>query len=135
MNGIKELVDNVTLLLRPDWGPYLVVNGSEYSPLGYLIDSEFIIGGPGCGATVFANEVNASLSLYYLGPNNKLFPVPTAWSFGSDTGETIVNVGEETIGPAVVKLMAGNEYLGPLINADYISFLVINNYLLNGTSV
>lgn len=135
MNGIKELVDNVTLLLRPDWGPYLVVNGSEYSPLGYLVDSEFIIGGPGCGATVFANEVNASLSLYYLGPSNRLFPVPTAWSFGSDTGETIVNVGEEVIGPAVVKLMAGNEYLGPLTNANYINFLVINNYLLNGTFI
>ncbi|WP_243679225.1 thermopsin family protease [Vulcanisaeta distributa] len=47
MGGVNTLVDNVTFLMAPpSWGgPYLVVNGSEYSPLGYLIDAEFVIGG------------------------------------------------------------------------------------------
>lgn len=67
MGGFNTLVDNVTFLMMPSWGPYLVVNGSEYSPLGYLIDAEFVIGGPGCGAMVRVNELNAVLSLYYRG--------------------------------------------------------------------
>lgn len=95
MGGVNTLVDNVTFLMAPSWGgPYLVVNGSEYSPLGYLIDAEFVIGGgPGCGgAMVRVNELNALLSLYYRGgPGGDLLPIPSAWSMGSDTGETVVN--------------------------------------------
>jgi hypothetical protein len=132
LNGKRTLMDNITLLLKPSWGPYLVVNGSAYTPSGHLIDSEFVIGGPGCGAVVLARRLNISLSLYYLGPANNLLPVPTVWSFGSNTGETIINTRVIPTGPATVLLTTGGEYLGPLVNANYIFFLSLNNYLVNG---
>ncbi|WP_446752705.1 thermopsin [Vulcanisaeta sp. JCM 16161] len=135
MGGINALVDNVTFLMTPSWGPYLVVNGSEYSPLGYLIDAEFVIGGPGCGAMVRANELNAVLSLYYRGPGGGLLPVPSAWSMGSDTGETVVNARAYAISPGTVGVTIGSEYVGPLTNADYLAFLILNDYLLNNQSI
>ena len=135
IDGYSELIDNVTLLLRPTWGPYLAVNGSEYSPSGYLIDVEFVVSGPGCGAVVYADNISAELSLYYLGPNNELLPVPTTWSFGSDTGETIINVKDEAAGAGAVLLTSGGEYLGPLPSADYVNFVTLNDYLLNGTLI
>ncbi|MGC8607183.1 MAG: thermopsin [Vulcanisaeta sp.] len=135
MNGVNTLVDNVTFLITPSWGPYLVVNGSEYSPLGYLIDTEFVISGPGCGAMVLTNELNATLSLYYQGLNGDLLPVPSAWSFGSDTGETIINARAYAIAPGTVGITTGDEYLGPLNNADYLAFLILSNYLVNNQSI
>ncbi|MGC9153668.1 MAG: thermopsin, partial [Vulcanisaeta sp.] len=135
MGGVNTPVDNVTFLMSPSWGPYLVVNGSEYSPLGYLIDAEFVIGGPGCGAMVRANELSATLSLYYKGPGGELLPVPSAWSLGSDTGETIANARAYAVSPGTVGITVGGEYLGPLSNANYLAFLILSNYLLNNQSM
>jgi hypothetical protein len=135
MDGVNTPVDNVTFLMSPSWGPYLVVNGSEYSPSGYLIDVEFVIGGPGCGAMVRANGLNATLSLYYKGPGGELLPVPSAWSLGSDTGETIANARAYAVSPGTVGITVGGEYLGPLSNANYLAFLILSNYLFNNQSM
>ncbi len=61
-------------------------------------------------------------------------PVPSAWSMGSDTGETVVNARAYAIEPGTVYVTTGGEYLGPLINADYLAFLILNDYLLNNQS-
>ncbi|MGC8543446.1 MAG: thermopsin, partial [Vulcanisaeta sp.] len=135
MSGVNTLIDNVTFLANLSWGPYLVVNGSEYSPLGYLIDAEFVIGGPGCGSMVLAKELSAVLTLYYRGPGGGLLPVPSVWSLGSDTGETIVNARAYALSPSTVGITTGREYLGPLIDANYLAFLILNNYLLNNQSI
>ncbi|WP_229709782.1 thermopsin [Vulcanisaeta souniana] len=134
MDGVNFLIDNVTLLLSPSWGPYLVVNGSSYSPLGYLVDAELVIGGPGCGATVIARELNLSMSLYYRDRVGDLIPVPSAWSFGSDTGETVVNARDTVVSPGYVHITTGYEYLGPLVNSDYLAFLILNDYLVGNKS-
>lgn len=135
VSGVNALIDNVTFLMRPSWGPYLVVNGSEYSSLGYLIDAEFVIGGPGCGAMVLAKELNVTLSLNYKGPNGELLPIPSAWSLGSDTGETVVNARAYAVAPGTVGITVGSEYAGPLINADYLAFLILNDYPANNQSI
>ncbi len=93
------------------------------------------MGGPGYGAMVRVNELNALLSLYYKGPSGDLLPVPSAWSMGSDTGETVVNARLTPSPPGTVEVTTGSEYIGPLINADYLAFLIINGYLLNNQNI
>ncbi len=83
------------------------------------------------------NELNALLSLYYRGgPGGDLLPIPSAWSMGSDTGETVVNARAYAIAPGTVEVTTGDEYLGPpLINADYLAFLILSDYLINNQSM
>ena len=69
-----------------------VVNGSTYNPYGLFYDAEVILGGPGGGSSVIAqNFTDTAIRLFYWNGHN--FQAPrAAWNFGSDTAETITNI-------------------------------------------
>ncbi|MCL5667440.1 MAG: thermopsin family protease [Candidatus Thermoplasmatota archaeon] len=63
------------------------VNGNELAPNGLLYDAEFMIGGPGGGSTTSIYNISASMSLKYIS-HSAYKSVPSAYDFGTDTGET-----------------------------------------------
>ena len=69
--------------------PHFEVSGSRLTPLGLLYDSELMIGGPGGGSTTSVYAMNGTMSLqYYSQSNGKFLNVPSAYDYGTDTGET-----------------------------------------------
>ncbi|MHB1708076.1 MAG: thermopsin family protease [Thermoplasmataceae archaeon] len=63
------------------------VNGRELAPNGLLYDAEFMMGGPGGGSTTSIYNISANMSLKYRS-NSAYRNVPSAYDFGTDTGET-----------------------------------------------
>lgn len=86
------------------------VNGNQTAPNGLLQDSEFVIGGPGGGSTSQFYGLNASMSLSYL-YDKKYIPVPSAYNFGADTGETATGIAESYNQAHSVRLSAGPSML------------------------
>jgi hypothetical protein len=62
-------------------------NGRTYNPVSLLDDFELDICGPGSGSQVDLATADATLSLSYL-RSGTFASVPSAYSYGSDTGET-----------------------------------------------
>ncbi|BAB59291.1 hypothetical protein [Thermoplasma volcanium GSS1] len=91
---------------------YFRVSGTQLTPLGLLYDAEIMIGGPGGGSTTTIMGINGTMSLKYIPagqsrvtpppppppPNGPASPqmdyvnVPSAFDFGTDTGETSIGV-------------------------------------------
>ncbi len=92
---------------------YFEVNGNKLNPEGLLYDAELMIGGPGGGSTNSIYAMNSTMSLKYLstpqqaispqphyteifsntgsnspGTGGRYLNVPSAFDFGTDTGET-----------------------------------------------
>jgi thermopsin len=91
---------------------YFRVSGTQLTPLGLLYDAEIMLGGPGGGSTTNVMDMNGTMQLMYIpaptqvakrpGPPPKIGPgnkgkkaptpsyvnVPSAFDFGTDTGET-----------------------------------------------
>lgn len=89
---------------------YFRVSGNQLTPLGLLYDAEIMLGGPGGGSTTNVMNINGSMQLKYIpaqqnqqsnfpppppGHHNKFkspqqvyVNVPSAFDFGTDTGET-----------------------------------------------
>ncbi len=67
-----------------------LVSGTEVTPTGYLLyDAELMIGGPGGGSTTDIYGINGSMTLKYLNSTTSAYEnVPSAYNFGTDTGET-----------------------------------------------
>lgn len=95
-----------------------LVSGTTITPTGYLLyDSELMIGGPGGGSTTDIYNINGTMALdYYNSTTGKYMSVPSAYDFGTDTGETSSGVGEYwstndvvhlTTGPSILKGMWG----------------------------
>lgn len=64
-------------------------NGFRYNPVGRTDDFEFVLGGPGGGSQVNLFEAQATLSLRYWNVSTGAYqPVPSALSYGSDSGES-----------------------------------------------
>jgi thermopsin len=100
--------------------PTQQIDGQGVNPTGFLLnDAEMMIGGPGGGSDTTFLGINGSMSLAIL-PNgsSKFVPVPSAYDFGTDTGETSDGIAEYWIGGAnpFVELKSGPSLLYPLWN-------------------
>ncbi len=95
---------------------YFRVSGTQLTPLGLLYDAEIMIGGPGGGSTTTVTDINGMMDLKYIPAANPMMHptppppppppgnsnpgaamaaksytnVPSAFDFGTDTGETSV---------------------------------------------
>ncbi|PSN95391.1 hypothetical protein B9Q06_05800 [Candidatus Marsarchaeota G2 archaeon ECH_B_2] len=73
----------------------------SYAPNGLPSDVEYVLGGPGGGSFAVVEGISGLISLYY--HRDGLFvSVPDAYSYGSDTGETVyfVTVGRDLGDPS-----------------------------------
>ncbi|MGA8664444.1 MAG: thermopsin family protease, partial [Thermoplasmata archaeon] len=99
--------------------PQFQVNGGKLTPTKFLLyDSELMIGGPGGGSTTQAYALNASMQLRYWNQTAGQWQNdPTAWTSGTDTGETSEGVSEYYTSPGVMQLGAGPSFVEPMWNA------------------
>ncbi|MCI4354614.1 MAG: thermopsin, partial [Thermoplasmata archaeon] len=76
--------------------PMYQLNGYVPSPTGYLpYESELVFCGPGGGSTTTVLNLNATLNLWYLNTSTGTYQtVPSAYSYGTNTGETIEGATE-----------------------------------------
>jgi thermopsin len=94
------------------------INGEAPNPTGFLLnDAEIMIGGPGGGSTTNFLNIAGSMGLWTQ-PNGThgYQSVPSAYDFGTDTGETSAGISEYSTGgsqPTVV-LGSGPSLLYPL---------------------
>jgi thermopsin len=74
--------------------PYWWVNGHLVTPTHFALnDAELVLGGPGTGSTTTFNTLNSSLSLEDFNATHGVYQtVPSAFDFGSNTGETAEGV-------------------------------------------
>lgn len=99
--------------------PYYQVNGQRYNGMGLLNDAELILGGPGGGSTTNVFNLSGSLDLAYLNnTTGRYYGMPSAYGFGSDTGETVEGVSEwwSTASAPLVHLSEGPSFLLPFWN-------------------
>ena len=70
--------------------PYYLISGTGLTPTKLLLfDAELMIGGPGGGSTTTIYTINATMTLkYYNATSASFYTVPSAFNFGTDTGET-----------------------------------------------
>lgn len=66
----------------------------SYAPIGLPSDLEYVLGGPGGGSFAVVRGISGSVSLYYA-RGGVFRPVPDAYSYGSDTAETVYFVTVE----------------------------------------
>jgi thermopsin len=102
--------------------PSFEISGRNLTPTGYLLyDAELILGGPGGGATTQFLTLGGQLTLQLWNSSSHLFStVPSAYGFGTDTGETASGVAEWFSAPPapVVHLTAGPALLELLWNTS-----------------
>ena len=91
------------------------VNGNELAPNGLLYDAEFMIGGPGGGSTTSIYNISANMSLQYRS-GSAYMNVPSAYDFGTDTGETSEGASAYYSAGHTVHLNAGPSLLYGLWN-------------------
>ncbi len=95
-----------------------LISGSHITPTNYLLyDAEIMIGGPGGGSTTTLYNVNANMTLkYYNATSAAYMNVPSAYDYGTDTGETSSgesiywnskDVAEINTGPSILEGMWG----------------------------
>lgn len=94
---------------------YYQVNGNQVTPTGYLLyDAELMLGGPGGGSTTNVFNANATMHLSYLSSAGYT-AVPSAYNFGTDTGETSLGVSSTWNGVThTAVLSTGPSILAPL---------------------
>lgn len=100
------------------------VDGFSPTPYaaGLYYDAEWVWVGAGGGSASTDLESDITLSLSWWNGHNYQ-DVPTAWDFGSNTGETSSNVSEVATDPLGAHLSAGAGTLGPLYNLSTVGFL------------
>ncbi|WP_298279580.1 thermopsin family protease, partial [Ferroplasma sp.] len=96
---------------------YFEVNGNKVTPTGYLLyDAELMIGGPGGGSTTQIYNVNGNMKLLFLNDTTKAYTsVPSAYDYGTDTGETSQGVSVYYTG-TTAHLSTGPSFLHGLWN-------------------
>ncbi|MGB7124692.1 MAG: thermopsin family protease, partial [Thermoplasmata archaeon] len=120
-SGIFDTVlfnSNVAVSAHPPL-PRFQVNGGELTPTQFLLyDSELMIGGPGGGSTTQVYALNASMQLRYLAPATLRWTNdPTAWTAGTDTGETSQGISEYYTTAGTMQLRGGPSFVEPMWNA------------------
>ncbi len=91
------------------------VNGSAFNPAGSFYDAEFVLGGNGDGAN--ANFVGLNGTARLLRNNTTYQPVPSAFDFGVDSGETALGVAVAYAGTTAY-LTAGPSFTYGLWNTN-----------------
>jgi len=71
--------------------PGFKVDGSAPTPFGLLYDAELIFAGPGGGTNAVVTSLNGSVALRYGSGSGWVAP-PSAYDYGTDTGETSIGV-------------------------------------------
>jgi thermopsin len=99
--------------------PYYQINPFNYTPTGFIpYDAELMIGGPGGGSQTNVMSISGTMTLAYIpmGSSSKTYvSVPSAYDFGSDTGETSTGIAEWWSGNTV-HLNTGPSLLYPMWN-------------------
>lgn len=125
-NGVQSgSYDLVIFNSQPPTGPPITsvqplyeVNGYQLSGTGYIpLDAELILGGDGGGSTASIFDIDATMQLYLEAPGSSTYaPIPSAYSFGSETGESLEGIAEWASGGAdpTVHLGPGPANEGPL---------------------
>ncbi len=111
--------------VAPVHAPVFSVNGfarAPYQPNGYpelLQDAEIVFGGPIGGSNSVFNSLNGSLQLEYETGAGGWANIPSAYNFGSDTGETAIGiVGTYSAGSGVETIHQGPSFLYGLWNSS-----------------
>ena len=98
---------------------YYQINGFQLTPTGFIpYDAELMIGGPGGGSQTNVVSINGTMTLGYLPSgmtSTEYLSVPSAYDFGSDTGETSSGIAEWWSGNTV-HLGTGPSILYPMWN-------------------
>jgi thermopsin len=73
--------------------PEYVAEGSTYNPIGLTNDFEMVLGGPGGGSNFDVFNIGAYFGLQYWNTTTASYEtVPSAYGYGSETGETSYGV-------------------------------------------
>ena len=105
--------------LAPPDHPAFTVSGKYVTPLGLNYESELIFGGPGGGSNAVFGNINGTEQLLYSNVSSGGWKhVPSAYDWGSDTGETAIGVGETYTNAGVVDLQTGPSVLYGLWNSE-----------------
>ncbi|MCI4358655.1 MAG: thermopsin family protease [Thermoplasmata archaeon] len=130
--------DNVTFPWTTGWRFHgFEVTGTSYNPFGLFDDAEWVVAGPGGGSSVADLRSNITMSLDEFNGHN-FEAVPSAYSFGSDTGESASNVLPSLLasgspGAPSDRLGAGSGTLGLMYGAVNVSTLNVSAPVLDGT--
>ncbi|MGC2035709.1 MAG: thermopsin family protease [Thermoplasmata archaeon] len=98
--------------------PSYQINGQAFNPTGFLLnDAEIMLGGPGGGSTTTLWNIAGSFGLWTLPNGTSTYKdVPSAYDFGTDTGETSEGIAEHSSGGPnpVAVIDSGPSILYPL---------------------
>jgi thermopsin len=98
--------------------PVFQIDGQSVDPTGFLLnDAEIMLGGPGGGSTTTLFNIAGSMGLWLLPNGTSTYrTVPSAFDFGTDTGETSEGIAEwAPTGPNPVAMLgSGPSILYPL---------------------
>ena len=98
--------------------PSYQINGQAFNPTGFLLnDAEIMLGGPGGGSTTTLWNIAGSFGLWTLPNGTSTYKdVPSAYDFGTDTGETSEGIAEYSSGGPnpVAMIDSGPSILYPL---------------------
>ncbi len=119
MYGISDqLTFNSTgYALTPAYAPAFEVNGWTGTPGGLFYDSEIILGGAIGGSNAVFSSLSATDSLKYVTSTGVWKNVPSAYNFGSDTGETSTGVATYWTTTDTEVMSSGPEMLYGLWNS------------------
>jgi len=118
--GVYDTVvfNNIWAPLNPEYKPAFQVSGQYTTPLGLDYDAELIFGGPGGGSNAVLNNLSGTETLQYSNQaSGGWTSVPSAYDFGTDTGETAIGVAETWTPGGTVGLSAGPSLLYGLWNS------------------
>jgi thermopsin len=98
--------------------PVFQIDGQAVDPTGFLLnDAEIMLGGPGGGSTTTLFNIDGTMGLWLLPNGTATYQtVPSAFDFGTDTGETSEGIAEwaPTGASPVAVLGSGPSILYPL---------------------
>ena len=97
-----------------------LVDGNQKTPAGLLYDSELVATGPGGGSSTNVYSANDQFKLQYKGSTGTYSNVPSAFNYGSNTGETIqgLSVWWTSLKSPIAHLSTGPSILVPLWGSD-----------------
>jgi len=96
------------------------VDGSNLTGTTFIpFDAEIMLGGPGGGSTATFDQLNATMTLQHWNSTAGAYVnEPSAWSAGSETGETSVGISDYYTSNDVAVLGAGPEFVQPFWNSS-----------------
>ena len=100
--------------------PSYLVSGTTLTPTNFLLyDAEMMMGGPGGGSTTSIYNISGTMSLKYLDQTSGSYAnVPSAYDFGTDTGETSEGAAVYWTQNAVAHLVTGPSMLYGMWNVS-----------------